>query len=217
LIVDLHLRGDLVIVVGGGSEALKKINALLTQDCEILVISDKINAQIKKLVEEKKMKFKKQLLANANFLANFRPYLVMATTDDKALNREIVKKAKMMHCLAYAADDPQVSDFAHPSVINLEDTVQIAISTGGKSPAMARKLKIQAEKVFKKIVRKEDLHQIKLQEVARKAAKNVIPAQKDRKRFLYSVLNDKQVKQLIKEDNFRKAEQRVMTMLREWQ
>lgn len=216
MIVDLHLRGDLVIIVGGGSEAIKKINALRTQDCRILVISDKINSQIKKLINEKKIKFKKKLLTNANFLTKYKPYLVMATTDDKLLNRKIVKKAKAMNCLAYAADDPEVSDFAHPSVINLEDTVQIAISTGGRSPAMARKLKIQAEKIFKKIIKKEDLHQIKLQEVARKAVKNVIPDQKDRKKFLYSVLNDKKIKVLIKDDNLRKAEQRVITMLREW-
>lgn len=213
LIVDLNLKGNLVIVVGGGQEGLKKINSLLTQDCKILLISDETNKQIDDYVKQKKIVFKKMKLENANFLTKYKPILVMATTDDKALNREIVEKAKKMRCYAYAADDPAVSDFSHPSVINIEDTVQIAVSTGGRSPAMARKIRMQAEQVFKKIITKEDIHQIKLQEFARSSAKTKLATPLERKKFLYGVINDNQVKQLIKEGNFKKAQKRVMEML----
>jgi precorrin-2 dehydrogenase/sirohydrochlorin ferrochelatase len=99
-------------------------------------------------------------------------------------------------------------------VINIEDTVQIAISTGGKSPAMARKLRIEAEKVFKKIVNKEEIYQIKLQQIVRNAAKEKISTQKERKIFLYSVLNDMKIKQLIKDEKLEKAQNRAMLMLR---
>ena len=213
LIVDLNLKGGLVIVVGGGQEGLKKINSLLTQDCKILLISDKTNQQIVNYVKQKKITFKKMKLKDASFLSKYRPFMVMATTDDKELNRKIVEKAKQMRCYAYAADDPSVSDFSHPSAINIEDTVQIAISTGGRSPAMARKIRMQAEKVFKKIIKKEDIYQIKLQEIARSAAKSKLATPIERKKFLYSVLNDNQVKQLIKDGDFKKAQKRVMKML----
>jgi precorrin-2 dehydrogenase/sirohydrochlorin ferrochelatase len=213
LIVDLNLKGNLVIVVGGGQEGLKKINSLLTQDCKILLISDKTNRQIENYVKQKKIVFKKMKLENANFLTRYKPILVMATTDDKELNRVIVEKAKKMRCYAYAADDPAVSDFSHPSVINIEDTVQIAVSTGGRSPAMARKIRMQAEQVFKKIITKEDIRQIKLQEFARSSAKTKLATPLERKKFLYGVINDNQVKQLIKEGNFKKAQKRVMEML----
>ncbi|MFB5610987.1 MAG: bifunctional precorrin-2 dehydrogenase/sirohydrochlorin ferrochelatase, partial [Nitrosopumilaceae archaeon] len=193
-----------------------KINSLLTQDCKILVLSDKTNTKIKNYVLKKKIKFKKIKLENANFLSDYKPYLVMATTDDKSLNRKIVNRAKKMNCLAYASDDPKVSDFSHPSVINIEDTIQVAISTGGKSPVMARKIKNEAEKIFKKIVNKDDIHQIKIQEIARKAAKGKISSQKERKKFLYTVLNDKRIKQLIKDDEPQKAQKRAMLMLEEW-
>ena len=216
MIVDLHLNGQLVIIVGAGAEALKKINSLLTQDCKILVLSDKANSQIKNYVLKKKIKFKKVKLTNASFLSSYKPYLVMAATDDKELNRKIVTRAKKMKCLAYASDDPKVSDFSHPSVINIEDTIQIAISTGGRSPVMARKMKNEAEKIFKKIVNKDDIYQIKIQEIARKAAKGKISTQKERKKFLYSVLNDKRIKQLIKDDEPKKAQKRAMLMLEEW-
>ncbi len=216
MIVDLHLNGELVIIVGGGAEALKKINSLLTQDCKILVLSEKSNPKIKNYVSKKKIEFKKVKLANANLLSKYKPYLVMATTDNKELNRKIVNRARKMNCLAYASDDPEISDFSHPSVINIEDAVQVAISTGGKSPVMARKLKNEAEKIFKKIVNKEDIYQIKIQEIARKAAKGKISTQKERKKFLYSVLNDKRIKQLIKDDEPQKAQKRAMKMLEEW-
>jgi len=216
LIVDLNLKGNLVIVVGGGDEGYKKVNSLLTQDCKILLISDKVNTQLSNFIKQKKIKFKKTKLKDANFLSKYKPFLVMATTNDRQLNRKIIQKAKKMKCYVYASDDPEVSDFAHPSVINIEDTVQIAISTGGKSPAMARRLKLQTEKIFKKIIKKEDIYQIKLQQIARERAKKTIPTQIERKKFLYSILNDKTIKQLIKDNNLKKAQRRAMLMLSKW-
>lgn len=216
LIVDLNLKGNLVIVVGGGDEGYKKVNSLLTQDCKILLISDKVNTQLSNFIKQKKIKFKKTKLKDAGFLSKYKPFLVMATTNDRQLNRKIIQKAKKMKCYVYASDDPEVSDFAHPSVINIEDTVQIAISTGGKSPAMARKLRLQTEKIFKKIIKKEDIYQIKLQQIARDKAKKTIPTQIERKKFLYSVLNDKTIKQLLKDNNLKKAQQRAMLILRKW-
>lgn len=213
MIVDLNLKGNLVLVVGGGNEGLKKVKALMTQDCKILVISEETNKEIEKYVKQKKISFKKMKLKNANFLKKYKPFLVMATTDDKELNRKIVQQAKEMRCYAYAADDPAVSDFAFGSVINIEDSVQIAVSTGGRSPAMARKIRLQAEKVFRKIIKKEDIYQIKLQDFARKEAKTKLQTFPERKKFLYSIMNDNHVKQLIKEGNFKNAKMRVIKML----
>ena len=93
----------MVIVIGAGNEGVKKVKSLLTQDCKILVISNNTNSQISKLVKEKKIKFKKLKLINPNFLTKYKPYMVMATTDDKELNRKIVSKAKKMNCYAYAS------------------------------------------------------------------------------------------------------------------
>ena len=87
----------------------------------------------------------------------------MATTNDKVLNRKIVQKARKMKSYAYASDDPEISDFAHPSVINIADTLQVAVSTGGSSPAMARKIKIKIESFLKKNISSDDILQIKLQ------------------------------------------------------
>ena len=215
LIVDLHLKGNLVIVVGSGNEGMKKVSSLLTQDCEILVISSTSNPQIEKYVKQKKIKFKKIKLKDVSFLSKYKPYLVMATTNDKALNREIVANAKKMKSYAYASDDPEISDFAHPSVINIEDTIQVAISTGGSSPAMARKIKIKTESFLKKNISSEDIYQIRLQKFARFKAKQVLSSQLDRKKFLYAVMNDKYVKGLLKEGKYKIAQTKIKKMLKE--
>ena len=213
LIVDLNLQGNLVIVVGGGNEGLKKVNALLTQDCKILLVSDSTNKQIEDYIKRRRITCKEMKLTKAEFLKKFKPFMVLATTDNRELNRRIVEQAKKMRCYAYAADDPEVSDFAFGSVINIEDTVQIAVSTGGRSPAMARKLRMQAEKVFKNLIKKEDIYQIKLQDFARRAVKAKIATFPERKKFLYSVMNDNHIKQLIKAGNLKKAQKRVIEML----
>ena len=216
LIVDLHLNGKLVIVIGSGNEGMKKVSSLLTQDCKILVISSSSNSQLEKKVKQGRIEFKKMKLNDANFLSNYKSYLVMATTDDRALNRKIVEKARKMKSYAYASDDPEVSDFAHPSVINVADTVQIAISTGGSSPAMARKIKLKAESYFKKNISNEEILQIRLQKFARAEAKLIIKTQLERKKFLYGILNDKHVKELLKDEKYKQAQTRVKKMLKEW-
>ena len=205
-----------MIVIGSGNEGMKKVNSLFTQDCKILVISDKSNSQIEKYVKQGKIQFKKTKLNDATFLSKYKPYLVMATTSDMTLNRKIVEKARRMKSYAYASDDPEVSDFAHPSVINIADTVQVAVSTGGSSPAMARKIRLKMESFLKKNISSEDIYQIKLQKFARFEAKKVISTQLDRKKFLYSVMNDKRVKELLKEGKYKMTQTRVKKMLKEW-
>ena len=216
MIVDLHLKGNSVVVIGSGTEALEKINFLLTQNCKILVFSETENPQIIKYVEKKKIQFKKIKLQDTNFLSKYKPYVIMATTDDKELNRKIVKKAKAMNCFAYALNDPEFSDFTLPSVSNIEDTVQIAVSTRGRNAVMARKMKQEAEKIFKKIIKKEDILQIKLQNNMREEAKKKINSQKERKDFLYSILRDNQIKQSVKDNKLKMAQRQAMVLLKNW-
>lgn len=216
MIINLNLHGKLVIVLGGGNEALKRINSLLKEDCQILVISSAINNQIKMLVKNKKIEFKKQKIQNSSILSIYKPYMIITTTNDKRFNQKIINYAKNKKIIAYSSDNAELSDFANLAIINFENTIQIAIFTGGKSPAMSKKLKIESEKIFKKIITKEDIGQIKIQNIAREYAKNMILTQKERKMYLSSIMNDKEIKQLIKDDQLKRAEKRAITILRNW-
>ena len=64
MIINLNLEGKKIIIVGGGNEAEKRIKSILNEKCEILVISDSINKQIKNWVKIKKIKLKKQKIEN---------------------------------------------------------------------------------------------------------------------------------------------------------
>jgi len=216
MIIHLNLQGRLVIVIGSGNEALKRINSLLEEKCQILVISNELNSQIRTLVKSKKIKFKKQKIQNSDILSIYKPYMVITTTNDKKLNQKIINDAKNKKIIAYSSDNPELSDFANPAIIDFENTIQIAIFTGGKSPAMSKKLRIESEKIFKKIITKEDIGQIKIQNIAREHAKNTISTQNERKMYLSSIMGDKEIKRLIKDGQLKRAEKRAITILRNW-
>ncbi len=216
MIVNLNLQGKVVIVIGGGNEALKRINSLLKEKCQIIVISSTINNQIKNLVKNKKIKFKKQNIQDASILSIHKPYMVITTTNDKKLNQKIINDAKSKKIIAYSSDNPELSDFSNPAIIDFEDLIQIAIFTGGKSPAMAKKLRIESEKIFKKIITKEEIGQMKIQNIVREIAKNKIATQNERKDYLNSIMSNKEIKQLIKEGQLKKAENQARTILRNW-
>jgi len=216
MIVDLNLHDKTVIVIGGGNEAQKRINSLLKQGCEIIVISDSVNSQINKLVKANKIKLKKQKIQDTKFISKFKPNMIITTTNDKNLNQKIINNAKRTNIIAYSSDNPEDSDFSNPAIIDFENTIQIAIFTGGRSPAMSKKIRIQSEKIFKKIITKEDIAQIKIQKIARKLAKEIIPTQTQRRDYLRSIINDNEIEQLIKDGQLKKAEKRAITLLRNW-
>jgi len=216
MIVDLNLHDKTVIVIGGGNEAQKRINSLLKQDCDILVISDSVNSQISKLVKAKKIKLKKQKIQDTKFISKFKPNMIITTTNNKNLNQKIINSAKRRKIIAYSSDNPEDSDFSNPAIIDFENMIQIAIFTGGRSPAMSKKIRIQSEKIFKKIITKEDIAQIKIQKIARKLAKESIHTQTRRRKYLNSIMADNEIEQLIKEGQLKKAERRAITILRNW-
>jgi precorrin-2 dehydrogenase/sirohydrochlorin ferrochelatase len=216
MIVDLNLHGKTIIVIGGGNEAQKRINLLLKQECKIIVISDLVNSQISKLAKTKKIILKKQKIQNTKFISNFTPDMIITTTNDKNLNQKIIDTAKKNRIIAYSSDNPEESDFSNPAIIDFENMIQIAIFTGGRSPAMSKKIRIQSERIFKDIITKEDIDQIKIQQIARTLAKSKIDTQVRRKSFLKNIMGDNEIKQLIKDGKRKKAENRIIAILRNW-
>jgi precorrin-2 dehydrogenase/sirohydrochlorin ferrochelatase len=216
MIVDLNLQDKKIIVIGGGNEAQKRINSMIKQGCNITVISDSVNSQINRLSKTKKITLKKQKILDTKFLSEFKPDLVITTTDDKKINQKIIRDAKKKKIMAYSSDNPDESDFSNPAIIDFENMIQIAIFTGGKSPAMSKKIKEKSEKVLKKIITKEDIAQIKIQKMARKIAKESISTQEERRKYLRSIISDNEIDQLIKDGQIKKAEKRAITILRNW-
>lgn len=216
MIINLNLQGKKVVVIGAGKEAHKRIISLLKHDCKITVISNKINKQMETLLKKKKIEFMKMKVVNTDFLKTEKPYMVITTTNNKKVNEKIILKARKMKILAYSSDNPEKSDFSNPAIIDLQDIVQIAIFTGGRSPAMSKKIKDKIEKSIKKSITHEELDQIRVQQIARELAKAKIHSQSQRKLFLNKIMTNKEIKQLIKEQKTKNVEKRIGSILEEW-
>ena len=216
MIVDLDIQNKNIVIIGGGNEAQKRINTLLKQECTIIVITDTINPQIRKLQKSKKIKIIKQLVVDTTFISKLKPDLIITTTNNKKMNQKIINAAKKKKIIVYSSDNPEDSDFSNPAIIDFENMIQVAIFTGGKSPAMSKKIKDKLEKILGKIITKEDIAQIKIQKMARKLAKELIPTQQQRKNYLCTIMKDKNIDQLIKDGQLKKAEKRAITILRDW-
>jgi precorrin-2 dehydrogenase/sirohydrochlorin ferrochelatase len=135
----LRLAGRCCVVVGGGSVARRKVEALLRVDAHVVVIAPEIAPEIQRLAEGREL----QLVAR-----QFEPtdldgaLLAFAATGDRDVNRAVAEAAADRHILVNVADAPAACDFTVPSQVQRGD-ITVAISTGGRSPAFARYLREQ--------------------------------------------------------------------------
>ena len=214
----MNLNGKQVIIIGGGTEGLRKLRGLEDQNCEIILITNRLNKIIRGLQDKGKISLRKEHVKDASFLKGYEnPFLILACTNNKHLNRAIAKEASRMGVLSYAVDDPSVSNFSYASIINVEGILQIAISTSGRSPIIARRFRIKAERVIRRLISKSDIENIRLQEIARRMIRKRIPTVTERKEFLYSIINNATIQKLIKEDKIDDARQELVALINSWE
>jgi precorrin-2 dehydrogenase/sirohydrochlorin ferrochelatase len=139
----LKLEGKKVVIVGGGKVAERKVTGLLGTGSHITVISPNTTDELKRLagcgrIEWIEKSFSKEDLDGA--------FLIFAATNDNEVN-QYIKMAARDQQLVTIADDPEGSDFHVPSHIQ-RGRLSIAVSTGGASPTLARKIREQLEQQF---------------------------------------------------------------------
>jgi precorrin-2 dehydrogenase/sirohydrochlorin ferrochelatase len=211
VLMDLKLDGKTVMVIGGGAEAHRKLQSVLDSGAKIWVISRDFKEEIQKLGEEKRVALLKTGIKDAQAFVDSlspKPYILLAATNDNTLNAALVKAAKYYGCMVYQVDNPAESDFILPAVAHVGD-VKVAVSTSGKSPAMARALRERIEQM----VTSQDLLEIELQEKARAALKTKISDPKLRSKTLYEILNSVEIKNELSKGNLSEAETLAMTLI----
>jgi precorrin-2 dehydrogenase/sirohydrochlorin ferrochelatase len=133
----LKLTARPCIVIGAGNLAESKIESLLASHAKVLVIAPQARERIVELAEAGEIEWKRREYVAGDLDEQF---LVVAATDDPAVNRAVYREAVESNVLCNAVDDPPFCDFYFPSVVRRGD-LQIAISTAGASPALAQRLR----------------------------------------------------------------------------
>ena len=211
MIIDFKFEGKYVVMVGGGSEAFSKVQNFLDAGSKILVISRNFSRGILNLHAKKKIDLLKTEIEEGGAfvkLLNPKPDLLAVATSDHKLNAKLAECAKSEGFMVYVADNPAISDFILPAVSKIGE-VRIAVSTGGKSPAMAKTLRERIER----LITQKDLFHIELQEYMRTVLKVQVAEQKTRKRILYKILEDERVNELLKEGKLDKAKKEAMRIM----
>jgi len=211
LLLDLKLEGKTVIVVGGGAEAYRKTQSFVDSGATIWVISKTFSEGIEKLSAEKKViLLKTEVKEGTSFVdcLNPKPDILLAITNDSILNAKLVSAAKPWGCIVYSVDNPGLSDFILPAVARVGD-VKVAISTGGRSPAMAHVLRERIEK----LVKPEDLLEIELQANIRSFLKGKVSDPKVRSKLLYEILNNSNIKEALCEGKLQEAQDLAMRLI----
>ena len=142
ILVNLH--GQKAVVVGGGKVAERKIETLLGFGALVYVVSKDLTPMLSQYEKEGKITYLGDAFLDGHLDGVF---IVIAATDNPELNRRVSLAAKKRALLINAVDQPEDCNFIVPSILQRGD-LMIAVSTAGKSPALARRIRQDLEEKF---------------------------------------------------------------------
>jgi precorrin-2 dehydrogenase / sirohydrochlorin ferrochelatase len=142
--VFLKLQGKKCVIVGAGEVAERKALRLLECGAAVSVVGREPTPALRKLAREGRLEY---VPADYDETLIKGAYLVISATDDRAVNEAVRDAASREEVPINVVDDPRLCDFILPSIVQ-RGALQIAISTGGASPALARKIRLEMEKEF---------------------------------------------------------------------
>lgn len=129
------------IVVGGGNVAARKVEELLEAGAQVTVIGPALSPELKALAGARRIAVIGRPYREGDLSGAF---LVIAATDDSEVNQKVWREAEQCGYLVNVVDDPARCNFITPAIVRRGD-VMITVSTGGASPALARRLRERLE------------------------------------------------------------------------
>ena len=134
-----------VLIVGGGDVALRKADLLSRAGAAITILAPSISTEIQTLLSHTKYKAKHELIYenyNKAYMTGAR--VIIAATDDEALNHQIHADATELNIPVNVVDTPHLCDFIFPAIVD-RNPIVIGISSNGKAPVLARLLRARLE------------------------------------------------------------------------
>lgn len=139
--VFFKLDGRRCLVVGAGSIAAPKISSLLRAGGDVTVVAPRARPEVEVQAGSRNLTWHDREFAATDLDGMF---LVIVATDSQQVNHQVAELARTSKVLCNSVDDPPDCDFFYPSVVRRGD-LQIAISTAGKSPALAQQLREEVD------------------------------------------------------------------------
>jgi len=198
--INLDLSGKPCVVIGGGKVALRKVKTLLQAQAKVTVIAPSLTASLAKLAQAEVIFYKQKEYMSGDMTGFF---LAVCATDSSFINAAAAKEAKAKHILVNVVDHSFPSDFTVPAQVSRGDLL-LTVSTGGKSPALARQLRIDLEKEY------GDTYGILLDmiEKVRLELKMILVDSKEREAFWQQAMNTK-ILAFVKQGKLEEAEAEV--------
>jgi uroporphyrin-III C-methyltransferase/precorrin-2 dehydrogenase/sirohydrochlorin ferrochelatase len=177
----LTLKDRHCTVIGGGLVANRKIKTLLKSGANITLISPQLCDELQQKVTDKHINHIARNFRNSDLENSF---IVIAATNDANVNIAIGKLAEQKNILVNIADNQEMSSFIMPSVLD-RSPVTIAVSTGGASPVLARRLRMKLESLIPSACG----HLATISDEYRARVKAHFPQQRQRKAFWETTLS----------------------------
>jgi uroporphyrin-III C-methyltransferase / precorrin-2 dehydrogenase / sirohydrochlorin ferrochelatase len=141
----LTLKNRQALVVGGGEEAARKMELLLSSGARVSLIAETVVGEIAHLIAERRVawsgrSFQAEDLAGVSLV-------IVADDDDEALQARVSHAAQQRGVPVNVVDCPELSSFIMPAIVD-RGPVTVAISTGGAAPALARRLRAEIERAL---------------------------------------------------------------------
>ncbi|MDR3752562.1 MAG: bifunctional precorrin-2 dehydrogenase/sirohydrochlorin ferrochelatase [Terracidiphilus sp.] len=140
----VNLAGRKCVVVGAGTVAAAKIEGLLLCDADVVVVSPHAVQAIQRLARAGRLAWRRRAFSRRDVQGKF---LAIAATSSGKVNEAVFRACAARGVLCNSVDDPEHCDFIYPAVAR-RGPLQIAISTGGRSPALAARLRRELERQF---------------------------------------------------------------------
>lgn len=140
----LKLEGRSCLVVGAGTIGQSKIRSLLVAGASVRVVAPRANAAVAEWARSGVITWETRAFKAADLDGAI---LVVVATSDRGLNEAIFREAQRRNILCNVVDDPERCDFYYPAIVRRGE-LQLAISTGGRSPALAQRLRCELEEQF---------------------------------------------------------------------
>jgi len=130
------------LIIGGGAVAARKAAALARAGARITIISPVVSSNLQGLIESKQFAHAERDYQHGDIDGQYR--LVIAATNNAGVNREVAKQAHSLFILVNVIDAPELCSVILPSIID-RDPVIVAVSSGARSPVLARLLRARLE------------------------------------------------------------------------